>query len=205
MWANTPNDVWAIGPGVSVFNSIWHYDGFRWTTDSIPRAITPTGIFGFASNDVWIGTAEGAFWNYNGSSWREVVKLTLPEYNRIYIENIWGPAPNNIYAVGFAENTSTNDYKAILLNFNGIKWEFVQIPKIKLSFTNILKQNSSGLFIINAYDLAGTDNNNRLIVYNGTDFNEIYVGNSTTEIYNMNNEIYIYRRQGKSLNIRTIN
>lgn len=191
MWANTPNDVWAIGSGDACRNSIWHFDGGAWRTDSVCRAITPTGIFGFSSYDVWIGTAEGALWHFNGSSWRETVKLSLVDYNRIYIENIWGIAPNNIYAVGFAENTSTNDYKAILLNFNGTKWEFVQIPTFKLNFRNIRLQKSTGLYIINAYHFLEPNNGDKLLTYNGKDFTEVYTGNSSVEIFDMNGEVYI--------------
>jgi hypothetical protein len=121
MWANTPNDVWAIGTGDVSRNLIWHFDGNRWSTDSIPRGMSPTGIFGFGSNNVWLGTAEGAFWFFNGSNWSEISKHSITGYDRVYIEKIWGTAPNNIFATGFAENTSTSDFKAILIKFNGTK------------------------------------------------------------------------------------
>ena len=191
MWANTSNDVWAIGTGDVSRNLIWHFDGNRWSTDSIPRGMSPTGIFGFGSNNVWLGTAEGAFWHFDGFIWSEISKHSITGYNRLYIENIWGTASNNIFAVGFAENTSTQDFKAILMKYNGVKWDFVPIPLIKLDFTNILQQSSTGLFFINAYDLAGAYNNNSLIIYDGKNFSEISVGNFTTEIYDMNGEVYI--------------
>jgi hypothetical protein len=206
MWAYAPNDVWAIGTGYSSRNLIWHFDGNRWSTDSIPRGMTPSGIYGFGSNDVWLGTQEGAFWHFDGSNWSEKGKLTLDNYNRVYIENIWGTASNNIFAVGFAENTSTQDFKAILVKYNGVKWDFVQIPVIKLDFTNIRQQSRTGLFFINAYDLAGIYNNNRLLIYNGKDFIEVNAGNYTTEIYDMNGEVYITmnRRIYKYLNSKLL-
>lgn len=191
MWANTPNDVWAIGTGDVSRNLIWHFDGNRWSTDSIPRGMSPTGIFGFGSNNVWLGTAEGAFWHYDGFIWSEISKHSISGYNRVYIENIWGTSPDNIFAVGFAENTSTQDFKGILLKYNGVKWDFLSIPTIKLDFTNILRQSFTGLFFINAYDLAGSNNNNRLLIYDGKNFSEISAGNYTTEIYDMNGEVYI--------------
>ncbi|MCC6181627.1 MAG: hypothetical protein IT237_07320 [Bacteroidia bacterium] len=191
MWANSSNDVWTIGFGDVSRNLIWHFDGNRWSTDSIPRGMSPTGIFGFGSNNVWLGTAEGAFWHYNGSTWSEISKHSITGYDRVVIENIWGSASNNIYAVGFAENYVTSEYKAILMKYNGLKWDFVQIPDLQLSFTNIRQQQSTGLFIISAYNLAGTNNNNRLIIYKGADFTEINAGNSSTTIYDMNGEVYI--------------
>ncbi len=177
MWANNSNDVWAIGFGDVSRNLIWHFDGNRWSTDSIPRGMSPTGLFGFGSNNVWLGTAEGAFWHYNGFIWSEVSKHSITGYDRVVIENIWGTAPNNIYAVGFAENYTIFDYKAILMRYNGTKWDFLQIPDFKLSFTNIRQQSSTGNFIIEAYDLSGISNNNRLIIFNGKDFIEINSGN----------------------------
>ncbi len=191
MWASSPNDVWAIGTGDVSRNLIWHFDGNKWMTDSIPRGMSPTGIFGFGSNNVWLGTAEGAFWHFNGSTWSEFSQHSITGFNRVYIENIWGTTPNNIYATGFAENTSTSDYKAILMKFNGTNWDFVTIPVIKLDFTNIRQQQSTGLFIINAYNLAGTNNNNRILIYKGTDFTEVNAGDFSTEIYDMNGEVYI--------------
>jgi hypothetical protein len=191
MWAYAPNDVWAIGTGYVSRDLIWHFDGNRWMTDSIPRGMSPTAIWGFSNNNVWLGTNEGAFWHFNGFLWSEIIKYSITGYNRVYIENIWGTTPNNIYAVGFAENTSTYDFKAILLQYNGVRWDFIQIPVMKLDFTNIRQQSSTGLFVINAYDLAGISNNNRLIIYNGKDFTEVNDGNYTTEIYDMNGEVYI--------------
>ncbi|MEO8233329.1 MAG: hypothetical protein ABI638_13680, partial [Ignavibacteriota bacterium] len=137
MWANTSNDVWTIGFGDVSRNLIWHFDGSKWATDSIPRGMSPTGIFGFGNNNVWLGTAEGAFWHFNGSTWSEFSQHSFTGYDRIVIENIWGNSPSNIYAVGFAENYSTSDYKAILMKYSGTNWDFVQIPDMQLSFTNI--------------------------------------------------------------------
>ncbi|MDF1613184.1 hypothetical protein [Stygiobacter electus] len=191
IWANSANDVWTIGFGNNSRNYIWHFDGNRWSTDSIPRSISPTGLFGFGSNIVWIGTTNGSFWYFNGYGWSEISKHSISGFDRIVIENIWGTAPNNVYAVGFAENYKTSNFKAILMKFNGTKWDFITIPDIKLSLQNIRQQKNTGLFIISAYNLAGVNNNNRIILYNGTDFTEIYAGNSSTTIYDMNGEVYI--------------
>ena len=52
LWGSSPSDVWAIGAAGSYSNTIYHFDGNKWSTDGIHRFISPHSIFGFAKNNV---------------------------------------------------------------------------------------------------------------------------------------------------------
>lgn len=190
MWANSTNDVWAIGGGNWTGNNIWHYDGKGWSTDSISRGIEGGGIYGFGSNDVWIGTAEGVFWHFDGNNWREFQKLSLDGFDRINIENIFGTAYNNIFAVGFAGQWNGPDYKAIIVKFNGLRWEFVNIPGFKLSFVNIRKAKNSNYYLINGFS-EEIYNNIKLLKFDGKNVTMINESDYSTEVYELNGSLYI--------------
>jgi len=129
MWGSSANDVWAIGHGSDLNNTIWHYDGNDWTTDGISRGLNPWCIYGFAQNDVWIGGADGKIWHYDGSRWSE--KLSYNEqinfqYYDIIFMDIWGETPDDVYAVGLTM-TSDNYQAAIMMHYDGSKWSRVDI------------------------------------------------------------------------------
>jgi hypothetical protein len=69
-------------------------------------------------------------------------------YHNVVIQSIDGSAPNNIYAVGFADSIDGLTYKAIIYHFNGSAWKQTNIPTIRNSFVQIFFDNNSGKFII---------------------------------------------------------
>ncbi|HSH52764.1 MAG TPA: hypothetical protein VK982_13650, partial [Bacteroidales bacterium] len=103
MWASAPDDIWLVGQGTWE-HSIAHFDGDKWSTYGVPEMNVAKSIYGFSKNNVYIGTAGGGIWNYDGSSWQQVAELTKNGNSNIVFDNMWGEAPNNLYAFGAYSN-----------------------------------------------------------------------------------------------------
>ncbi len=106
-------------------------------------------IFGQA---VQINDIPTAFWHYDGSAWSKFCDVSINGYE-VIIQSIAGSTPNNIYAVGYADSTGGDSYKAIIFHFNGSTWEQVNIPIIRNSFYQIFFDENSGKFLINGWTL----------------------------------------------------
>lgn len=124
IWGSSPTDVWAVGPGGGLDQTIWHYDGTKWRTDGISRNIAPWSIFGFASNDVWICGEDGKIWHYDGSTWQQSGQYKTNNISRI--EDIWGTSSCDLYVMGF----TFADVKliSIIMHYDGQTWKICNIP-----------------------------------------------------------------------------
>ena len=151
MWGANANDVWAVGLSYLNAYCIWHFDGERWTNYTPDKYIDPRGIWGTASNNIWIGSTDGAFWRYDGVKWNKFSEITIPNYQQFVVQSMCGRSANDIYAVGFADSIGGNTYKAIIAHFNGTNWELVNIPTIKNSFNKILYDKVTNTFLISAW------------------------------------------------------
>lgn len=138
IWGSSANDVWAVGPGGGLDQTIWHYDGSKWKTDGISRGISPLAVWGFGNDDVWIVGHEGKIWHNAGGGWTESFGYKKNGF-WVDFEDIWGDAPNNIYVTGFID--SGNVRKGLILNFNGSRWNEITIPNIPYSFSRIRRGN----------------------------------------------------------------
>jgi hypothetical protein len=125
IWGDSPDNVWAVGPGGRLSTTIWKYDGNKWATDNISRGISPHGVWGFGKNNVWACGNEGRIWNYNGTEWKQSIWFTKQNWD-IGFQEIWGDAPNSIYAVGFADSSSVR--RAEIIKWDGSTWQGIKIP-----------------------------------------------------------------------------
>ena len=155
IWGTSPTDVWAVGPGGGLDETIWHYDGNEWSTDGISRNISPLSVYGFSPNDVWIAGNEGKIWHYDGNDWSERLDYKKPGYY-LGFQEIWGESPQNIYAVGYADTTTFR--RAIIVHYNGTKWEEEKIPFINYDFIRIMKDfKGSGQYYLQGFGLENDD------------------------------------------------
>lgn len=142
IWGTSPNDVWVVGSGsTSKGPPLFHYDGTKWTK--------PAGnfwdlhaIYGFDSNDVWAGGSEGWIYHYDGLKWNKFYQYKFDEITSVYINDIWGISPTNIYAVGILSN-NLDITRGFVLHYNGIKWEEKYIAKENTHFLRIRSNNLS--------------------------------------------------------------
>jgi hypothetical protein len=153
LWGVNASDVWAIGRAYLNAYQIWHFNGVKWENYVPDKYIDLRGICGFSEDNIWTGSLgtsslPAAFWHYNGTVWTKFCDITMEGYYNVVIQSIDGSAPNNIYAVGFADSIDGQSYKAIIFHFNGSTWKQVNIPIIRNSFAQIFYDEDSGKFII---------------------------------------------------------
>ena len=188
-------DVWVIGPGGDKDKTIFHFNGTGWSSDGLARPLAPTALYGFANDDVWIGGRGGDIWHFNGSEWNKVYSVNIEGYNLYGIEDLWGEDPNELYAVGYAENGS--EYKAIILKYDGIIWKELSIPIIKNSFVKIRSgsESSSNKFIFGFRFEQFAEDTSYIYEFNESTIKKIYEGITTSQelagLSCLNNKIYI--------------
>ncbi len=126
IWGSSPNDVW-IG-SVGGYDKLWHFDGTKWT--SWPYREGSNGfvgdfysIYGFAQDNVWMGSNEGKIFHFDGQEWKLFQTYKKEGYYISSIRDIWGDSVSEIYAVGIAiENESPEEYRSFLLYYDGSEW-----------------------------------------------------------------------------------
>jgi hypothetical protein len=172
-----PNDVYAVGQGGGLDETIWHYDGQKWKTDGVSRGISPLCIHSFNKNNVWMAGNEGKIWAFNGIQWEQRLDFRKPNYD-VGFQDIWGESSVNIYAVGYADSGDTR--KGIILHYDGNKWQEALIPFFPHDFIRIEKDING----TNNYYLLGIAFTNEgtlmsLFEYNGYNtINKIYESNA---------------------------
>ncbi len=191
IWGSSPNDVWAVGPADAAVNSIWHYDGNSWTTDSVWRQIDPFAIYGFGPDNIWLGNkGYGSFWKYNGNQWNKFSEFSSNGYSQFFIDDLWGKNSNDIYAVGAAEAIDGLNYKAIILHFNGVRWDFVQIPNIKVTLGKIRYDNSLAQYFIYGITFQSSGDIPRLYKYSNNNLEEIDSNGENIVMSEINGHVY---------------
>jgi hypothetical protein len=190
MWGSSPTDIWICGDADNRRESVWHYDGNNFTPSG-EYILDPTSLWGASPNDIWLGTAASELWHYDGSKWEKFKNLSLPEYNDIIIQSICGTSATDIYASGMAN--SLDGYRGIILHFNGTEWNFVEIPKINVSFGEMEFDASTNSFILYGanFDHIGTPE--RLYVLKNNVLTELYEGEILKYPGYIGNEVYIYQ------------
>jgi hypothetical protein len=104
IWAGAPNDVWA-----AAYDTTYHFDGSQWQPVPSPRKVSIAAIAG----------RSGALWGVGdtivkstGGDWQE----TSTAITRASLNDIWGSAANDIWAVGAA---------GTLLHWTGTSWSLL--------------------------------------------------------------------------------
>jgi hypothetical protein len=137
LWGSSPDDVWAGGGGGTFENYLWHYDGKKWIAwfASHPQRVwcTAEAIFGFASNDVWIGGQSfgdpgAGLSHWDGSQWGRYFNYN-PEPDSsglVYVVSIWGNRSENVYAMGtILYKDASYTSRGFILHYNGSTWHEV--------------------------------------------------------------------------------
>jgi hypothetical protein len=194
IWGSSPNDVWAVGSSSWSATSIWHYDGIKWETDSIPRAVDPNAIWGLSKNEVWLGNYDynNNIWRYNGSKWSLFGSYILDGYDILCINYFDGTSSNNIYGVGFVELYGKSKWKAIIMHYNGTNWRFVDIPESKASFESVAIVPGSDVLVMSGtiYDPKGFIA--KVYCWDGKELKEIFSSlGGWTFVVRLGNEIFI--------------
>lgn len=195
LWGNSATNLWAVGPADESIYSLWHYDGRIWEKTTQRLSSNLQSIFGFDSSDIWMCDSPGGnIFHFNGTSWDKFGFFPYPEYSLTYLNNIWGPAPNEIY-VACSAYDQTKGSKAILMRYNGIKWEFVNLPEKKMSFVYIRKSDENNCLYITAIEFLPNGDTYVIFKYDGNILDEIYSSKEVAYACEIKGKIYIYNGQ----------
>lgn len=206
LWGSNPDDIWAVGSAGATIDAIWHYDGIKWEQKWPRISSNLMSVCGFSQNNIWaVGNPGDEIYNFDGNSWKISVTLKIPG-NLIGFNQIWGDAPNNIYAVGDADSTGSNSYRGIIARYDGNKWDFIKIPSYRVGFTGIrrgIKESSN--YFLSATRFEPTGNTNKIYVYDGKLLKELYSGQDVATVNEVDGQAFIvigkkiYKYQGNKL------
>ena len=181
LWGISPNDFWAIVSGSDLSRTIWHYDGNIWTTDGISRNLEPTAIFGFSSNNIWIGGSDGRIWYYDGNVWNEDTVLNVVPGKGIVFENIWGESRDNVYAVGAYTDDNLLFNNGVIAHYDGNAWSLVNIEPISNSLVKIYKDFYTNQYFLRSIKNSLQQDSTKILKFSGTNLTEIYGGTFSRE------------------------
>lgn len=191
IWGSNPADVWITGFG-DAGNLLWHFDGTVWTRDSTHYLINPSALWGTTSNNIWLGNSNSTFWRYDGTKWYKFSEHKLSGFDAITIVDIYGTSSNDLWAAGDASQFfGGTKYNGVMMHFDGSQWQFVSIPEIRVGFTTIFKQQSTGLYFLHGIQYETTGDTDRIYSFDGRSFNQVHAtGQFGTNIFLVRDEVY---------------
>lgn len=143
IWGSSPNDVWAVVEGG--FPRLWHYDGEDW--EAWPEFFSSSflSIFGFSTDNVWMGGGDGQIHHYDGNKWTLNHTYQVDGMLGAKIRAIWGTSASNIYAIGSVSDEQYNT-RSFILNYNGTTWRELLLTDFYVLFESI-RRDGKGLFL----------------------------------------------------------
>lgn len=160
IWGSSSSNVYVVGHNSRNRGHMWHFDGNEWT--DVPLSTTQGGniagpisvndIYGFAADDIWAVGAHKSnnpdppptylrsalLIHFDGQEWNEV-DLTGPG-----LHEIWGPSPDDIYAVGIA---------GAVFHYDGESWSAEYLPDTVQC--NHVGGDAKDVFIMGSYRPGG--------------------------------------------------
>ena len=108
-------------PNILDSSFIMHYDGTEWREVMLPKkGRTVESIWGADPNDIWAGGTEGAFYHYDGVSWKY-----MPFDSSIAVWDIFGFSRNEVYAILFKKIDLVqpdDSMKIFFYHYDGNTW-----------------------------------------------------------------------------------
>jgi hypothetical protein len=188
IWGSSPNDVWICGEGGIDNDGLQHFDGEKWTPFK-GLSTGPKCIFGFSSNNIWIGGTDGAILHYDGNLWKKVFTYTREGQYIVEIVDIWGQSINDLYAVGYYIDKNSNRF-GFILHFNGNTWKEEFFGPSNILFLKVRKEDNE-VFLLATKSSNISDS---IFIYNYSNQNlkEMYskARNQILNFNNINRDIY---------------
>jgi hypothetical protein len=172
----SPTDVWAVSIPGDFSQTFYHFNGAKWSTDSINRSISPFSVRAFTSNDVWSVGLQGDIWHYNGTSWSQHTKIPPPNTNYYTLEDVDGNSSTDLYTVGNL-SYSGSDLHPLIYHLSGNSWSQINIQDVP--FCTIFKirfyapRKSLVIGLKHLPDGSSPDSS-KIFSFDGSNLNEIY-------------------------------
>jgi hypothetical protein len=152
--AIAPDDVWAVGQGLTSMGShgytsfplILHWNGISWDPVASPEPeATLRNVSASSSTDVWI-VGDTALLHWNGVSWT-VVPIPAPET----FPGVLALSTTDAWAVGMSSGT------ALVEHWNGSTWTVISSKTVGFTFLNAVAASSGGPDVwVGGYDTPAT-------------------------------------------------
>jgi len=207
IWGSSPQNIWAVGSSSYSATQIWHYNGKQWRCDSIPRYVQPTSIWGVSENEVWLGNFNSTIWKYNGSNWSKFSEHKIAGFDFVGFESMTGGAFNNIYVVGATQNNTTLNYKAIIAHYNGVNWQFEDVPATKVGLAQVQQDPKTGILVISGTTFENKIFTARLYYWDGRELKELLAEQGWSSVTKLGDEVFvtmnerIYKYENKKLGL----
>jgi hypothetical protein len=124
LWGSSPTDVWRTSDG-DWDHSISHFDGKKWFSFGVQGLFNTSSIFGFSSNNIFVGADNGSIWRYDGNNWKLFARITKDGHSGIVFDNIWGESAINFYAFGAYVDETGYANNAVIAHYYNEKWEMI--------------------------------------------------------------------------------
>lgn len=158
----SPDEIWIMGNAGDFDKTILRYNGVKVSRyGQLP--IDPRAVFGLSQDEIWFSGSQFDFWKYNGHSISKFNSYDLEGYYNSFIVDIWGSDKNNLYAVGSGTVTSNGQINALIMNYNGISWNYPISPVPDLHLAKIRKGTND-----NNYYLLGVIVKSRNLMFTGS-------------------------------------
>lgn len=95
VWANTPDDVWAVGADPGDGPVVLRYDGSTWERQTTGATGDLWWVYGFPGGPVYLGGEGGLILRHDGAGF---TTLSTPGNGTVF--GIWGASPAEMWAVG---------------------------------------------------------------------------------------------------------
>ena len=171
MWGSSANDVWAITSDLK--KSIYHYDGFSWTTDDVFRLVSPHSIWGFSNDDVYIGGQMGKIWRFDGNEWTESAVLTKDGRTDIVFDNMWGNSNRDFYATGAYHDEDGLANNSVIAHFKDGNWIMYNTNELKGIVESIFIDQNDKQVYLQAIKFSNTFDSTFIYQYNNEKFTKI--------------------------------
>ena len=195
MVGNSADDIWLgnLHPG------LWHYDGEEWAESQFP-GVTPSALWLFDDNTLWIGTGESKFIKYENGVWSNEFRLVYEDFDILDIFGIYGRTKDDIFAVGWVNRTIIpgEEYinKPIIMHFNGSAWSFVEIPELfNVGFHKITYQTNIETYFIYATEFKKGVITDKIFTFAGININVIMSSTVGIGLSQINDQVYMNSNQ----------
>jgi hypothetical protein len=105
-------------------------------------------VVALSKSDAWAvgdGSKSPDFLHWNGHVWAQVKSAPIPDVDTIAMLGVAGRSPNDVWAVGQAENSTTQHERPVIEHWNGQRWTLMASPKLgNFSFLDAVTVASDG-------------------------------------------------------------
>jgi hypothetical protein len=141
------NDVWICGPGDSE-HRFYHFNGDEWKAVSLTAPYAPKSISSYKENNVWSGGREGDIYNYNGTNWSKRYQHIIEDARTVVFESIKIFNPTNIIAAGQYFLEGENNYRGVLMEYDGNEWNELRMDSVKTTLADIEMSTDKRVFVL---------------------------------------------------------